>query len=271
VPFSDWAVDLVQDVRYAARGLARRPGFTAIGALCVAIGIGANAAMFGVVDALLLRPPAGVRGFGSLAWVRLAIPEMEEKAGFSYLDYVDFARASAPLHVAAYAGGTRSFGRGTASRQVSLLAVTHEFLPMLGAVPAHGRSFDAADDRPGAAPVCVLGYAFWKSEFAGSADIVGRTVRLDTTPYTVIGVAPRDFNGVERSRVGLYETPTIFAIERPQGSPFTNREFHWASILARVEPGVQRECLAAKLNAIYHNADAGNKYRAERTVIAGAG
>ena len=268
--FRDRADDILQDVRYAARGLARRPGFTAVAALCLAIGIGANAAMFGVVDALLLRPPTGVRDFGSLAWVRLEEPGTNEKAGFSYPDYVDFARASAALHIAAYAGGARSFGRGTATRQARFLAVTHEFMPMLGGPPALGRSFDSADDRPGAAPVCVLGYEFWKSEFAGRDDIVGRTVRLDTTLYTVVGVAPRDFNGIERSRVDLYVPPIIFAIERPQGSPFTNREFHWASILARLEPGVQREQLAAKLNAIYHNADAGNKYRAERTVITAA-
>ena len=266
----DWADDILQDVRYAARGLARRPGFAAVAVLCLAIGIGANAAMFGVVDALLLRPPARVRDFGSLAWVRLEIPDIEEKASFSYLDYADFASASAPLHIAAYVGGARSFGRGTAAREVRFLAVTHEFMPMLGAAPVLGRTFDAADDRPGADPVCVLGYAFWKSEFAGSTDIVGRAVRFGTTLYTVVGVAPRDFNGVERSRVDLFVPPTLFAIERPQGSPFTNREFHWASVLARLEPGVTREQLAAKLNAVYHNADAGNKYRAARTVIAAA-
>jgi len=268
--FRDRADDILQDVRYAARGLARRPGFTAVAAVCLAIGIGANAAMFGVVDVLLLRPPVGVRDFGSLAWVRLEEPGTNDKSGFSYLDYVDFARASAALHIAAYVGGERSFGRGTAARQVRFLAVTHEFMPMLGAAPALGRVFDAADDRPGAAPVCVLGYAFWKSEFAGSPDIVGRTVRFGTSLYTVVGVAAHDFNGVERSHVDLFVPPTFFAIDRPQGSPFTNREFHWASILARLDPGVEREQLAARLNAVYHNADPGNKDRADRSVIAAA-
>src|SRR6478752_7610452 len=103
--FRDRADDILQDVRYAARGLARRPGFTAVAAVCLAIGIGANAAMFGVVDVLLLRPPVGVRDFGSLAWVRLEEPGTNDKSGFSYLDYVDFARASAALHIAAYVGG----------------------------------------------------------------------------------------------------------------------------------------------------------------------
>ncbi len=266
----DWLDDLVQDVRFAARALTRRPAFSGVAALCLTIGIGANAAMFGVVDALLLRAPAGVRDPGSLAWVRLDIPGMTDKVGFSYPEYLDLERASAALHMAAYAGGGGSFGRGTEARLVTYLVITHEFMPMLGAAPVLGRTFGAADDRPGAPSVVILGYEFWKSEFAGRADIVGRTVRVNTTLYTVIGVAPRGFNGVERTRIDLFTPPTFFANERPQVSPFTHRGFHWASILARLEPGVRREQLAAQLDAIFHNADPADKDRATWTVVVAA-
>jgi predicted permease len=148
--------------------------------------------------------------------------------------------------------------------------ITHEFMPMLGVVPPLGREFSVADDQPGAPSVVMLGYEFWKSEFAGQADILGRTIRLNSNLYTVVGIAPRGFHGVERSPVDLFVPPTFFANDRPQGSPFTNRNFHWASVLARLEPGVGRERLAAELNAIYHTADPVNKFRASLTVIAAA-
>lgn len=206
--------DILLDVRYAARGLLRRPGFATTAVLCLAVGIGANAAMFGVVDALLLRPPAGVQDPRSLVWVRLKVTGTDQTTSFSYPDFVDFEHASAASGLAAYAVGTNSFGRGVDALDVNTLIVTPSFMPVLGVAPAIGRFFTPADDRPEAAPVAVLGYAFWQNHFAGNTDVVGKTAWVGTKLYTVVGVAPAGFDGVERSRIDLYVPPMTFFVNR---------------------------------------------------------
>lgn len=267
----DAVQDILLDVRYAARGLLRRPGFAASAAICLAVGIGANAAMFGVVDALLLRPPAGVHDPRSLVWVRLKATGTDQTISFSYPDYVDFEHASATSGLAAYAFGTNSFGRGADALEVNTLIVTPSFMPVLGVAAAIGRFFTPADDRPDAAPVAVLGYAFWQNHFAGSTDVVGKTAWVGTKLYTIVGVAPPGFDGVERSRIDLYVPPMTFFTDRlgARVSP-TNRHFYWASVLARLGPGVRRERLAAELDAIYHNADPGDKDRDSLAIVVAA-
>ncbi|HTE46429.1 MAG TPA: ABC transporter permease [Gemmatimonadaceae bacterium] len=263
--------DILLDVRYAARGLLRRPGFTTTAPICLAVGIGANAAMFGVVDALLLRPPAGVHDPCSLVWVRLKVTGTDQTTSFSYPDFVDFEHASSASGLAAYAVGTNSFGRGVDALEVNTLIVTPSFMTVLGVAPLIGRFFTPADDRPDAAPVAVLGYAFWQNHFAGNTDVVGKTAWVGTKLYTVVGVAPPGFHGVERSRIDLYVPPMTFFVNRfgARVSP-TNRHFYWASVLARLEPGVRRERLAAELDAIYHNADPGDKDRNGVSIVVAA-
>jgi predicted permease len=265
------ADDMLLDVRYAARGLLRRPGFASTAAICLAVGIGVNAAMFGVVDALLLRPPAGVRDPRSLVWIRVKVTGTEQTTSFSYPDYIDFEHSSSASGVAAYGFGTTSFGRGADALEINTLIVTPTFMPVLGVAPAVGRFFTPADDRPEAAPVAVLGYGFWQNHYAGNTDVVGKTAWVGTKLYTVIGVAPPGFNGIERSRVDLYVPPITFLTDRfgARISP-TNRHVHWASVLARLEPGVRRERLAAELNAIYHNADPGDKDRDGPAIVVAA-
>lgn len=175
----DWVIDVWQDVRYAARGLARRPRFAVAAILCLGIGIGANATMFGVVDALLFRPPSAVRDPGSLVWINVMGPgfdgSIEEWSGVSYPDYLDFARSSALAGATVSGGGDSKFGRGTDARRINTRFINHTFMPLLGASPALGRFFTADADLAGGPPVVVLGNAFWQSQFAGAADIIGRT------------------------------------------------------------------------------------------------
>ncbi len=260
---------LRQDLRYAVRGLARRPGFTAVAALCLAIGIGANAAMFGVVDELLLRPPAGVRDAGSLAWVGLQVRGYDGPQAFSYPDYLDFARAPGAPPVAAYTSTSGSFGRGANVRHVGIIVATHAFLSVLGAAPARGRFFTPSDELPDAPRVVVLGYAFWQSELGGSASVIGRTVRVGTVPYTVVGIAPKAFNGVERSRVDLYVPPAYMADVHTR-SPLMSRYRHWAKMLVRLPAGMPRRRLAAEFTAIYRGAVPADSFRATERVIASA-
>ncbi|MEJ7812753.1 MAG: ABC transporter permease [Gemmatimonadaceae bacterium] len=275
--FRDTVDELLQDGRYAARGLARQPGFTAAVVLCLAIGIGANTTMFRVVDALLLRPPAGVRDPDQLLWVGAQRIEtgfgggFVSRPGISHPDYVDFGRSPALAGVAGYSTGWASFGRGGNTRRINTLTVTHTFMPLLGVRPALGRFFTADEDRAGAPAVVVLGHAFWREEFAGAADIVGRAVRIGDGVFTVVGVAPRDFNGVERRQVDVYLPPSANTAENGPFAPaerLTSRGIGWFTLVARPRPGVARERLAKELDAIYHRADGGNKRRASSTIVA---
>ena len=149
--------DVSADCRYAARSLSRQPVLASAAILCLAIGIAANATMFDVVDRLLLRPPAGVRDASSLLWIaaerHIAARNFSEYPGVSYPDYNDFASLPEFAGAAAYAASERSFGAGFEVRQINALAITHTFLPLLGAKPALGRVFNVDEDAPDGAAV----------------------------------------------------------------------------------------------------------------------
>jgi len=268
--FSDTVDGLVQDCRYAIRTLRRRPGFVTTAVLCLAVGIGSNATMFGVVDALLLRPPDGVRDPGGLLWIRVGQRASAAAGGFmsydrlGYSDYANFSRSPSVAGVAAYATSTESFGRGADVREVNVLRITHTFMPLLGVQPALGRFFGAGEDRAGAAPVAVLSYGLWQGQFAGAPDIIGRTVRVNTTLYTVVGVAPRDFNGVNRTRVDLYLPPVA---GNPYASEILEMPCCWVDVLVRLQRGVGPERLAKEFSTLYHNARSGDTGRAADTII----
>jgi predicted permease len=255
--------DVSADCRYAARSLSRQPGLASAAILCLAIGIAANATMFDAVDMLLLRPPAGVHDASSLLWIaaerRIAVRNFSEYPGVSYPDYNDFASLPELAGAAAYAASERSFGAGFEVRPVNALAITHTFMPLLDAKPALGRFFSDADDAPDGPPVVVLGYAFWQREFGRSPTILGKTVRIGTTPHVVIGVAPRNFNGVERTTVDVY-----LPITAGPGSPrngrswsglLASRQSAWLRVIARMRPEIGRERAEAALDAIYSRTD----------------
>jgi putative ABC transport system permease protein len=183
---------LLQDLRYAARTLSKSPGFTFVAVLTLALGIGANTAIFSVVHAVLLR--------------RLPYPEpdrlvvMRERhihhccmgvAWPTFLDWRGQARSFQDMagfrtnHVMLSGLGEPEMLR---SAQISA-----PFLPLLGVRTALGRNFDAADDKPGAPPVALLSHGVWKRRFGGDPSVVGRTVDLDATPYTIVGVLPASF------------------------------------------------------------------------------
>jgi len=259
--------DFNHDIRYAARGLARRPGFTAAAVLCLAIGIGANATMFGIVDALVLRQPPGIRDPRSLVWIA---PErapfgFREIEGFGYSDVLNFRRSEALVGAAAYFESDRSFGRGVGIQQVHALTVTHDFMPLLGVEPAMGRFFEADDDRPGAAPVVVLGNAFWRTQFAGDKSVIGRTVRIGTRLFTVVGLTPPEFNGVERRRIDVYlplpaGTSDFMDLYLPHPAAYSSFSnlltgSKWLTVVARLDRERDARRLAAELQAVYDNAN----------------
>ena len=255
--------DVSADCRYAARSLSRQPVLASAAILCLAIGIAAHATMFDVVDRLLLRPPAGVRDASSLLWIaaerHIAARNFSEYPGVSYPDYNDFASLPEFAGAAAYAASERSFGAGFEVRQINALAITHTFLPLLGAKPALGRVFNVDEDAPDGAAVVVLGYAFWQSEFGGSPAILGKTVRIGTAPYVVIGVAPRNFNGVERTNVDVYLPITAGPGAPRNGRAWSDllagRQGAWLRVIASVRPKIGRARVEAALSTMYNRID----------------
>jgi predicted permease len=184
---------LWQDLGYALRVLRKNPGFTAIAVLTLALGIGANTAIFSVVNGVLLNP--------------LPYPHPEElvtlhesKPNFntgsvSYPNFLDWQKENHTLSAMAvsrsYAFSLTGLGE---AEQVNAQFVTADFFPILGVNPVMGRGFERADDQRGAAPVALISAGFWKRKFGSVPDVLGKTLRLDGKAFTVVGIIPQDFD-----------------------------------------------------------------------------
>jgi putative ABC transport system permease protein len=186
---------LRQDVKLAARSMARTPGFTAVAVLMIALGTGANAAMFSVIDAVMLRTPFA--DLDRIAMVAARTADDRTTAALSMAQYqslVTSAHAFGAL--GALASGQRPILTGAGDpRRFNVECVTAGMFRVLGTAPAMGRTFTDDDDRPGAASVVVLSYRSWQRDFAGAPDVIGRTLTLNGVPTTVVGIMPRDFAG----------------------------------------------------------------------------
>jgi predicted permease len=241
-----WLEELRQDVRYVFRTLRRSPGFTAAAVLSLALGIGANSAVFSFVNSLLLKPLPIDRP-GRVWFVQTG----HRQSNFSYPDYADYRDRSRTIDLAACRVVVMSLERdATASRTWGYLA-TGNYFDVLGVRPALGRFFHAAEDtKPGANPYAVLSYSFWQQRFAGDPAIAGRSIRIDGLPYTVLGVAPREFHGTE-----LFYWPDLWV---PMSMEEQIENFKWLDqranqniwVLGRLRPGVPREQAVADLSGI---------------------
>src|SRR5437660_11526896 len=200
---------LLADLRYALCMIARSAVITTATVVCIALGIGGNTTIFGVVDTLLFRPPAHIKDPGQVMrlYFRTHSPTFGTFTGSvrSYPLYTlirDSARAFS--EVAAFAGARpTSLGRGPEAREAQGDLVSGSFFSLLGVKPALGRFYGADEDRRGGPYVAVLSYAFWKRQFGGDPGVLGREFRLGQNVYTVIGVAPEGFTGVNLAGVDV--------------------------------------------------------------------
>ena len=180
---------LGQDVRFALRTLRRSPGFAIAAVLSLALGIGANAAIYGLVDALVLRPLPGIAQPGTL--VEIGGTPLSYPSTLVMREELDVF-----TDVAAYRTRPMSLGTGTSAMVVDAGIVSGNYFSLLGASAALGRTFVAEDDRRGArVPVAVLSHGLWRRAFGGDSGVVGSTLRLNGQAFTVVGVAPRGFRG----------------------------------------------------------------------------
>ena len=189
-----WLDYLTQDVRYALRAFRRQPGFTAAVVGTLALGIGANTAMFSVVDTLLLRPPP-FEDPGRLVLIHASRPAQQQaQLPLSYPNFVDLrARNHAFAALSAWTMGEMTLiGRGT-PEQVQFAMTTANLFDLLGVTPRVGRAFRADEDRPGTPPVVLISHSLWTRRFARDPNVVGTAMNLDGEPHTIIGVTPEGF------------------------------------------------------------------------------
>lgn len=250
--------NLLRDVKYGGRLLARSPGFTAVAVITLALGIGANAAIFSVVDGVLLRPlpyPAP----GRLVMMYESSQQFQQMS-VAYLNFKDWQRDSRSFSAMAvfHQDDFLQTGQGDAIR-VDGKRVSAQFFSVLGVNPALGRTFLPQDDVAGAAPVVVIGASFWKRQFGGAADVLGRSLTLDGRVWTIVGILPAGFQFGPAADIyepiGQWVTPEM-----------TDRTVHpGLRVVARLAPGVslaaaqqEMSAIASQLAALYPNADQGH-------------
>ncbi|MGH7482364.1 MAG: ABC transporter permease [Longimicrobiales bacterium] len=193
--------ELLEDARTALRRVRRAPALALAVVATFALGIGANATMFGILDRLLLSPPPHIAEPEDVRRIYVErfvgyLGGREAMDGITFPDYADFAGRAGHAGVDAFAGVaaySRHWvvdGRGAAADRLAALLVTGSYFDVLGTRPALGRFFGRADDRLGGAQVAVIGYGLWQRRYGGSTDALGSTLDLGGGPYTIIGVAP---------------------------------------------------------------------------------
>lgn len=219
---------LAADIRYAWRTLRSQPGFTIVAVAALALGIGANTAIFTIVDAVLLQPlpyPQPdrimklVRKFPGGTGDSISIPK-----------YMVWRQNHVFESMALYdqSGPGLSLGNGDRPEQVKGVHVSQEYFRVLGVSPAIGRTFTENEDKPGGPAVAIIAYSLWQSHFAGDPQIAGRTIPLSGQPYTVIGIMPKGFHADPPADVWIPQ----------QADPNSTNQGHYLSVAGRLKPGV---------------------------------
>jgi len=234
---------LSRDVSLAARRLRRAPGFTLAATATLALAIGANAALFALVDAVVLRPLPYPDAQRLVAVVEATEGSRSTIAPGNIADY----RVPAFESLAAWHFEEMDLSEGGRPETVFAHAVTHDFFTVLGLQPTLGRAFLPEEDREGGAKVVILSDGLWRSRFAADPGIVGRTIRVDRQPYLVTGVLPPEFSppaGFAGRTVSLY-VPAAFPAEL-----LANRGDHETNLVARLRPGARLAEAQAQIRAV---------------------
>jgi putative ABC transport system permease protein len=254
---------LLQDLRFGVRMLLKNPGFTLIAVLALALGTGVNTSIFSLLDAALLRS-LPVRQPEQLVKLQRLRQDGKINAIFSYPAFRDyheqnqvcsglFAYYTTPLSL--------SGGRGVAERIYGTLA-SGDYFPVLGVQAALGRMFGSADDQtPGGRPVTVISYGLWRRRFAGSRDVIGKTITLNNYEFTVIGVAPPNFTGLVRGFSSDLWLPLAMSQQAIPDDPpdtFANRSLIWLQVMGRLKPGVTPMQATASLETLGNQIDQAN-------------
>jgi predicted permease len=236
-----------QYFRFALRTLGKNPAFTFIVIVTLALGIGANTAIFSVVYSALLRPlPYREPGkLFSLGESRLQYDVTTLGAQVSYPDFLDWRRMAKSIQsFAGYSGDGFTFAGAGEPKLTLATQVTPNFFSTLGVKPALGRDFLDDEMRPDGPPVAILSYSFWRTEFGADPNIVGRVIRLDGKPATIVGVLPRNFQFAPTNSAPLW-VPI-----HQSGDPITRRSLRWLNAIGRLAPSVSPDQLRAEMESV---------------------
>ena len=243
--------NFLQDLRYAVRMLGKSPAFTIVIVLTLALSIGANSAIFGVIDGVLLKPlpyPQAER----IARVFYRSP-LYPKFPLNPWDFLDFrARNRSFENLAMYThADVQLSGMGSDPVKLSAFRISSGYFRVLGVQPARGREFDFSEERPGNGNLVILSDRVWRNQFGAAADILGRKVLLNSQPYTVVGVMPPgvDHPGNSYNSVAYGDTVDAWTPFTFDGNP-NNRGSHYVEGIGRLQPGVTAEQAAADFNGI---------------------
>ena len=249
----------MNDLRFALRQLRKSPAFTFVAVLTLALGIGANTAIFSVVNAVLLKPlpfpaPQQLIALGNTN-THDGTPR-DQLSSLSYPDYFDFRKQNHTLSSSAvYRAETVAFNDPDGAQSLVGVKCSGEFFDVLGIKPLLGRAFTRPDEQAGGGPggfKVILSHDFWQKHFGGDKKVLGRTVELDRRPYTVVGVMPaRSQFPIQAEPIDLYETTAGDASNADGSKPATEqRGSHSLQAIARLKPGVSIEQAQADLSTI---------------------
>jgi putative ABC transport system permease protein len=245
-----------RDIRHAVRSLRKTPGFLAIVVLTLGLGIGANAAIFSLMDQILLRPLAVhdpeslVLLDGPGAFMGRTMNAMT----FSYPMYKDFRDRNEVFTgvLARFPVALTAVWRGGSERANGDL-VSGNYFEVLGVQPALGRLFNASDDRtPGGHPIAVLSYGYWQRKFGGDPLVLNQTITVNGHPLTIVGVSDRRFTGIQVGGSVDIMVPIMMKAEMtPTWNDLDNRRSRWLNVMARLKPGTSRTQAGTAMNVIY--------------------
>ncbi len=246
------------DLRDSSRTLRREPGFAAVAVLTVALGIGANTAIFSIVNGVLLRP-LPYTDPGRLAALREVVPQVAETYPTLPVSAYHFSewrkRSSSFAHLSAIDPSSMTLTGGGEPEQIDSMRVSADFFEMLGVRAALGRTFVAGEDQEGKNDVAVLSHPLWQRRFSADPATVGRTIQLDGRPFTVVGVLPRGFEcpnlrvlEVGKSNFGRPDVFVPLAFSKEELGVLMGR-FNY-NVIARLKPGVPAARAQAELNLL---------------------
>jgi predicted permease len=250
--------------RYSLRMILKTPGASAIAIVSLALGIGANTAIFSIIDTLLLKR-LPVRSPQEL-W---RVTAGDDRSSWNYPDYIAFRDLNKSIDLAAHTGGTQRLGMqlayaesGTPAEITHTAVVSGNYFEVLGVGPALGRVLNVEDDRiPSTSPYAVLSYDYWQSRFGSDPRVVGREIRLNGYPFTIVGVARRGFRGTNPTASPDLFVPILMNGEI-SGEPFSrwnNRHWWWLQVMGRLKPGANMQQAEAELFTIYREQEEAEK------------
>jgi predicted permease len=241
-----WLENLLQDLRYGARTLRKSPGFAAVAILTLALGIGANTALFSVVNGVLLNPLPypQAKQLVSLWWDRMP----GQRSSIPYLNFLDWQRQSTAFsYLGAYLQDNMIVTGAGEPERVDGVRISANFFELLGVKPLLGRSFRAEEDQVGAGPVALISDGLWSRKFGSSPEVLGKSITVDGRNYAIVGVVP------EKSPI--YTTADVFTpLGQFNEEPFRDRRASLGTVgIARMKPGVTLAQARADMDSVARN------------------